>query len=129
VVVVGATRTLGAADCTAAGLPAPENAIPVSTPTETMASTAALATTARRRPVLLILRFPYLLRRTARNRLSQCPDGTPDSAARLARGAPWLCVPFSRRVCLFVGSDIGTEQQKYYTAVTMSEGFPIGLSL
>ena len=26
-----------------------------------------------------------------------------DSAARLTRGVPWLCVPFSRRVCHFVG--------------------------
>jgi hypothetical protein len=54
VVVVGATGTLEAEDCTAAGLPATEDAIPVSTPTKTIASTAALATTARRRPVVLI---------------------------------------------------------------------------
>ena len=54
VVVVGATGTVEAEDCTAAGLPATEDAIPVSTPTETIASTAALATTARRRPVVLI---------------------------------------------------------------------------
>ena len=58
VVVVGATGTVEAEDCVVAGLSATEDAVPVSKPTETIAITAALVITARRRLVVPIWRFP-----------------------------------------------------------------------